>query len=204
MDLIPNKKSNGSVDSSTVRRSLLGLDSGTGQILTARNLERWGILLLRGAVVLLVVLVLLGGLFYFFNWRTGRQISVAQKEQSALLGQLQEPGAVNLKNYVRQISAFSEALTKKTASSFLFDALEKNTVPEVMWGALQVNVAAGSCQLAGRAANYLAIARQIVAFKQAGFSGLDFRNLKLSQNGGIDFDATVVFDSSLKTKTTNE
>lgn len=177
-----------------------GRRRGEGEILAFHSLEALGNTLLRLALGFLVICVLIFGALYFLKYRTERQISEATISFSASAEALRQDKFVNYKNYVRQVSALEETSAKRLFASSVFSALENNTATGVVWTGATLNAAANLLSLTGAANNYSTIAKQAVALRQAGFSKVELKDLKMSKDGGVTFSVSFIFSESLKKK----
>ncbi len=174
-----------------------------GEILAFRNLEVLGKTSLRLAVGFLAVCVLIFGAIYFFKFRTERQITEATTNFNASAEILRQEKFVSYRNYVREINALKETLTNKIYASSVFSALEGNTTAGVVWTGGTLGSSANLFSLAGAANSYSTVAKQAVAFRQAGFSKVEIKDLKLSKDGGVTFAASFIFNEALKKKSGN-
>lgn len=200
MDLIPNKNKNSIGGTPTTRQSILGLGSARGEILASKSLEKIGALVTKIAIAFLIICVVGGGVFYFFNWQAEKEISKIKEQAGIVSSQLRQGDGASFRDFVREIEGFKQSLQKRIYVSNLFSKIEESTVVGVLWNSLQMDVLLGSAKVSGRAGSYSIIAKQAVALKSSGMTSVNFDNIKLSKTGGVSFDTMFYFNPNLKQK----
>lgn len=202
MDLIPNKNSTNTVGNQNFQPGNLGsFGSGAkGRILGSQKLSEIGGRFFKLSIILVIVFLLAGGVFYLWGWWLNRQVEQNREVLDGLVLQLQGEDFQNYKSYTRQTEGLKNVLKQKVFASNLLATLEKNTVAGNFWNSLELNVSSGECRLTGKAGGYSDVAKQAVALKTAGFSEIEFEKVQISKTGGVDFQVSFVFSESLKKK----
>ena len=104
----------------------------------------------------------------------------------------------NLVLLYSQLSNIQNLLNSHTASSKIFDLLEKNTQPQVYYLSLSFSLAGKNIQLDGSAPSYGALAQQIEIFKQIPeIEKVSLGDSAVIEDGTIRFSLRLTFKPGL-------
>lgn len=154
--------------------------------------------ILSGAA-LVTVLLLWAGLF-FYQKSLNRQIADLKKQQSEIFSVEDKALAAKIVDF-NQGATLAQALLKNHIySSEIFSQLAAATLPRVQWRSFDLAVSDNSAALKGLAADYAALAKQILALSEAGLANIKISNILLDKIGGVGFAAAFNFDPKILLK----
>lgn len=150
-----------------------------------------------GAVLLLAVGVLSGGLVIVNRGREGRRSELV--EQNAIKeGSVRPELVASIVSLDSGIKSAREALGRHTFSSNVFQVLETATHPQVRFTNFSFAADSLKAEMAGEAASYSVLARQVSFFEQNPFvSRVDFGGLSSTGEGLIGFKVSLTFKPAL-------
>lgn len=194
MDLVPReyKKINNSFADST-RKSRL-VFPGISLLKNKSVFRIWD----ASVFILLILLLACFGGLKFYQKSLVSQASEIEKQYNGII-------AGQDKSLVEQVLGLEEGadlleslLKSKPVYSKLFDALSVITLPSVQWTSF--NLAEGENQVAlrGLAANYTALAKQMLAFqKEADWKSAEVSGIALDKVGRVGFNLILAFDKEI-------
>lgn len=158
---------------------------------TKNALARWGIIL--SAVALTAVLAFWGGLMVYKKSLVG-QIGDLKKQQENVFSDRDKKIAAEIVAMEKGSALTQDLLKSHIYASGFFEKLSAATVPRVQWQSLNLAVADRSAGLKGFAADYATLAKQILLFRESGFTNIAIDSIALDKNGGVGFGAVFNFD----------
>lgn len=162
-----------------------------------RSLSRLGTVIC-GALII-VSLLLWGGMFYYENTLEKQTVNL-KEEQSKVFSPSDKETAAKIINLEKGSESAKALLASHIFVSELFDKISDATLPQVQWRSMELSLTEKSVALGGLAANYSVLAKQILALKESGFSGVAVDSIALDKLGGVDFGANFDFDPKILRK----
>jgi len=151
-------------------------------------------LLKIGFLVVIIVAILYGGLFYYRS-RIQGQVSDLDNQLTALENSRDKTAEKDLLAYRQYLGLAKPLLQSHIAWSVGMDRFQKLIQPQIQFESLAVNSSKGEYSFQAKAANYMTIARQIAAF----YSDPNIQDVALGRvtglsDGKASFSIKVIFD----------
>ena len=188
MDLVPKEyKQKLGADS---RKPPFSLDKLSLSKLSNLSAAVGGAFLKTGIISALAVLILLcsgwAGLKFYQNSIPG-QIQDLKERQSKIFSSQDKELVVKIAGLENAAAAIQTLLKSHVYTSEILEKLAASTLPRVQLESYGLDVKGGKIILKGRAANYSVLARQILAFQEAGFLKVAVSEIALDKVGGVSF-----------------
>jgi len=150
-------------------------------------------------VVLALVLLSWGSLLIYKKVLTN-QIFDLKEQQSKIFGAKEKEMATSIISLEKGSIMAQSLLKNHIYSSVIFEEVAKATLPRVQWLSLDFSLKELSLVARGLASDYSFLAKQILAFEEAGFSNLKISNISLDKSGGVAFGLVLNFDYKILQK----
>lgn len=157
-----------------------------------------------GVILVLIVLSLLlyGGLL-IYKGKLNKNLDNVRSEIE-LLNQKRNPELENaIINLDKKLGILKDLFESHVYWSQLFTAIEELTITQAYFGNARLTFEDDKVNgiFSGNTLTYTALARQLLSFQEKSFTEkAKVSNISLSNEGGVDFDITVVFSKDILLK----
>ncbi|MBI4599703.1 hypothetical protein HY732_02155 [Candidatus Uhrbacteria bacterium] len=190
------------------KKKAVGVNLMTSEVLreASRAIVRRNIGLLVGSFVMALAIALAAyGVLFVWGAQEQKKVAVIRQELDSVdieIAKMEKENA-NLIAFQNKLSVIKSLLDEHTTVLPFFNALEKNTLPEVFYSTLAL-ADDGTVALAASTTSYTNVGRQLLAFQESkGFiTSVQFSGIasSLDQQGdviGVDFNVTLQIDPAL-------
>ena len=149
-----------------------------------------------GTTVLVMVIVLVGGLYFYKNSLENKLVSL-DAEISALEKSRNKEAEQNILIFNKQILMLSDLLNKHVYWTTAFSKIEGLTQNQVQFNSVTATLTNTRVDFKATAANYTTVARQIAAFlSDESITDINLNKITSLTNGQLEFTMQIIFDRS--------
>ncbi len=195
MDLVPKEykqKSGNSGGKSSAGKFLPSGFSGLSQI--GNSFLRVGIIL--GLIALILLGLGWGGLKIYGN-SVAKQIEGQKEQQSKIFPAKEKDLITQIADLESGAAVGQNILKNHIYTSEILVKIATSTLPQVQLEGYSLDVKNKLVILKGIALNYSVLAKQILAFQDAGFSKVTTSESNLDKSGGVNFGINFEFDPKI-------
>lgn len=153
-------------------------------------------MLIIGAIILAIVAVLAGGLYFYENSLENKLVSL-DSEITALEQQRDRKSEQNILVFNKQLSTLSDLLNNHTHWTTGLSKIEELTQGQIQFDSLIATTADNKVDFKATAPSYTAIARQIAAFlSDESITDINLNKVNTLTSGQLEFAMQIIFDKS--------
>lgn len=153
-------------------------------------------MLIIGAIILAIMAVLAGGLYFYENSLENKLVSL-DSEITALEQQRDRKSEQNILVFNKQLSTLSDLLNNHTHWTTGLSKIEELTQSQIQFDSLIATTADNKVDFKATAPSYTAIARQIAAFlSDESITDINLNKVNTLTSGQLEFAMQIIFDKS--------